>query len=128
MTKFNPPKSTDAQNCKVLEDWTRSPENRDVTKMPTQFLQVETSVISGMQKLLYLSEVKSSEIIVRCPAYVYSPKFPLILTFNSPLLPQSFLHMCEANLSSLSTRPSRVCLKTQSGRWPWKSGTRRKKH
>jgi len=54
----------DAQNCKVLEDWTRSPENRDVTKMPAQFLQVEAAVISGMQKLLYLSEVKSSEIIV----------------------------------------------------------------
>ena len=33
--------------------------------MPTQFLQVETSVISGMQKLLYLNEVKSSDIIVR---------------------------------------------------------------
>ncbi|KAF8423080.1 exocyst complex component Sec5-domain-containing protein [Tirmania nivea] len=53
----------DAQNCKVLEDWTRAPENRDVTKMPAQFLQVEAAVIGGMQKLLYLSEVKSSEII-----------------------------------------------------------------
>ncbi|KAF8472115.1 exocyst complex component Sec5-domain-containing protein [Kalaharituber pfeilii] len=56
----------DAQNCKVLEDWTRSPENRDVTKMPAQFLQVEAAVITGMQKLLYMSEVKnkpSSEII-----------------------------------------------------------------
>ena len=65
MAKLHPPKFTDAQSCKVLEDWTRSPDNRDVTRMPTQFSQVETSVISGMQKLLYLSEVKSSEIIVR---------------------------------------------------------------
>lgn len=56
--------SIDAQNCKVLEDWTRAPENRDVTKMPAQFRQVEAAVIGGMQKLLYLSEVKSSEIIV----------------------------------------------------------------
>ena len=60
---------TDAQNCKVLEDWTRAAENRDVTKMPAQFLQVEAAVIGGMQKLLYLSEVKSSEIIVRHPAH-----------------------------------------------------------
>ena len=37
--------------------------------MPTQFLQVETSVISGMQKLLYLNEVKSSDIIVRYPFF-----------------------------------------------------------
>lgn len=49
----------DAGNCKVLEDWTRSPENKDVTKMPQQFLQLENAVISGLQKLLYLTEVKA---------------------------------------------------------------------
>ena len=46
----------DAENCKVLEDWTRSPEKRDLTKMPSFFRAFESAVLSGMQKILYISE------------------------------------------------------------------------
>ncbi|KAI9752014.1 MAG: hypothetical protein M4579_005787 [Chaenotheca gracillima] len=48
--------SKDAENCKALEDWTRSTEKRDLTKMPSQFLVFETNLLAGMQKVLYISE------------------------------------------------------------------------
>ncbi|KAL7266939.1 Exocyst complex component S5 [Rhizina undulata] len=57
----------DAQNCKVLEDWTRALDNRDVTKMPGAFLAFEREVISGMQGMVYLSQVKNSNSAVIPP-------------------------------------------------------------
>ncbi|RPA85957.1 hypothetical protein BJ508DRAFT_234861 [Ascobolus immersus RN42] len=48
----------DVQNCKLLEDWTRAGEQRDMTKMPENFLGIQSAVLGGMQKLVYLSEVK----------------------------------------------------------------------
>lgn len=50
----------DAQNCKVLEDWTRAVDNRDVTKMPGLFLAFEREIIGGMQGMVYLDKVKNS--------------------------------------------------------------------
>lgn len=49
----------DAENIKVLEDWTRSPEKRDLTKMPAYFGAFESAVLTGMQKILYISEAMS---------------------------------------------------------------------
>lgn len=49
----------DAENCKLLEDWTRDPEKRDLTKMPGLFVAFESSVLAGMQKILYISEAMS---------------------------------------------------------------------
>lgn len=49
----------DAENCKMLEDWTRDPERRELTKMPGFFVAFESSVLSGMQKILYISEAMS---------------------------------------------------------------------
>jgi exocyst complex component 2 len=46
----------DAENIKVLEDWRRSPEMRDLTRMPTYFGSFESAVLTGMQKILYISE------------------------------------------------------------------------
>lgn len=46
----------DAEACKVLEDWTRSAERRDLTTMPAYFSAFEAAVLSGMQKILYISE------------------------------------------------------------------------
>jgi exocyst complex component 2 len=49
----------DAESCKNLEDWTRSPENRDQTKMPMHFVGFEKSILLGLQKILYFSEAQT---------------------------------------------------------------------
>jgi exocyst complex component 2 len=46
----------DAENIKVLEDWRRSPERRDLTRIPAYFGSFESAVLTGMQKILYISE------------------------------------------------------------------------
>ncbi|PBP21088.1 exocyst complex component Sec5 [Diplocarpon rosae] len=46
----------DAENIKVLEDWRRSPDKRDLTRMPAYFGAFESAVLTGMQKILYISE------------------------------------------------------------------------
>ena len=48
--------STDAETCKVLEDWARDADNRDITRMPSHFAAFEAFVLSGTQKVLYISE------------------------------------------------------------------------
>lgn len=59
----------DAENCKYLEDWRRDSERRDLTKMPGLFVAFESAVLSGMQKILYISEAmtKSGTIDVVTP-------------------------------------------------------------
>jgi exocyst complex component 2 len=49
----------DAENIKYVEDWNRSPDSRDVTKMPASFAAFEGALLSGMQKILYVSEAMS---------------------------------------------------------------------
>lgn len=51
----------DAQNCKVMEDWTRAGENRGVTKMPGYFLAFEKEVVGGLQGIVYLDKVRTNE-------------------------------------------------------------------
>lgn len=60
----------DAENIKVLEDWRRSPEKRDLTRMPSYFGSFESSVLTGMQKILYIPEAKSgsAEVVLPPPA------------------------------------------------------------
>ena len=50
----------DAQSCKVLEDWTRGPESKDVTRMPSYFAAFEGFLLSGLQKILYIPEAAVS--------------------------------------------------------------------
>ncbi|KAH6856519.1 hypothetical protein B0I37DRAFT_412438 [Chaetomium sp. MPI-CAGE-AT-0009] len=49
----------DAENIKYVEDWNRSSDSRDVTKMPASFAAFEGALLSGMQKILYISEAMS---------------------------------------------------------------------
>lgn len=49
----------DAENIKYVEDWSRSPERKDVTKMPTSFQAFESSLLAGMQKILYIPDAMS---------------------------------------------------------------------
>ncbi len=56
----------DAENIKVLEDWRRSPEKRDLTRIPAYFGAFESSILTGMQKILYISEAttKSANVVL----------------------------------------------------------------
>jgi exocyst complex component 2 len=66
----------DAENIKVLEDWRRSPEKRDLTRMPSYFGAFESAVLSGMQKILYIQEA-----LVKPDSYdVVSPPPTRLLT------------------------------------------------
>lgn len=49
----------DAEVCKLLEDWTRDSEKRDLTKMPGFFVAFESANLGGLQKILYISEAMS---------------------------------------------------------------------
>jgi exocyst complex component 2 len=57
----------DAQNCKVMEDWTRGIDNRGVTKMPGYFSAFEKEIILGMQSIVYLDKVRNGETAVIPP-------------------------------------------------------------
>lgn len=46
----------DAENIKYVEDWQRSAESGDVTRMPECFAAFEGALLSGMQKILYIPE------------------------------------------------------------------------
>jgi exocyst complex component 2 len=62
----------DAENIKVLEDWRRSQEKRELTRMPATFEAFESTVLTGMQKILYISEAISKpgteDVVVPPPA------------------------------------------------------------
>lgn len=49
----------DAENIKYVEDWQRSLELGDVTRMPSSFAAFEGTLLLGMQKILYISEAMS---------------------------------------------------------------------
>ncbi|POS77197.1 exocyst complex component Sec5 [Diaporthe helianthi] len=49
----------DAENIKYVEDWSRSAERKDVTKMPASFKAFESALLTGMQQILYISEAMS---------------------------------------------------------------------
>ncbi|CAH0040883.1 unnamed protein product [Clonostachys solani] len=49
----------DAENIKYVEDWQRTAELGDVTRMPSSFSTFEGTLLMGMQKILYVSEAMS---------------------------------------------------------------------
>lgn len=49
----------DAENIKFVEDWNRSPDRHDITKMPSTFSAFEQALLAGMQKILFISEAAS---------------------------------------------------------------------
>ncbi|KAL2206423.1 hypothetical protein CC79DRAFT_1358313 [Sarocladium strictum] len=64
----------DAENIKHVEDWKRSADRGDVTRMPAAFATFEGALLSGMQKILYISEAMSKpgagEIVLPPPTKV----------------------------------------------------------
>ena len=51
----------DAENIKYVEDWERSPDSGDVTRMPTAFSSFESALLSGMQKILYIPDATARD-------------------------------------------------------------------
>lgn len=49
----------DAERCRYMELWQRHPDRRDLTTMPGTFIAFEEKVLSGMQKIAYISEAVS---------------------------------------------------------------------
>ncbi|KAF2014145.1 hypothetical protein BU24DRAFT_392262 [Aaosphaeria arxii CBS 175.79] len=47
--------NTDAESLKVLEDWTRDPDRKDITNMPSRFLAVQSFLLTNLQKIMYVS-------------------------------------------------------------------------
>ena len=64
--------NTDAERCKVLETWTRSPERRDLTTMPFSFAAFEEKILQNTQKIAYITDAMnargSAEVIIPPPA------------------------------------------------------------
>ncbi|KAI0599403.1 exocyst complex component Sec5-domain-containing protein [Biscogniauxia sp. FL1348] len=62
----------DAENIKYVEDWRRSKEMGDVTRMPTVFSAFEGALLGGMQKILYIPEAMAKpgagDIVLAPPA------------------------------------------------------------
>ncbi|ORY16834.1 exocyst complex component Sec5-domain-containing protein [Clohesyomyces aquaticus] len=47
--------NADAENLKVLEDWTRDAERKDITNMPARFLSVQSFLLANLQKIMYVT-------------------------------------------------------------------------
>ena len=53
--------NADAESCKFLEDWTHAPDRRDMTKMPFHFTAFESTVLEGVQKILYIPDAANTK-------------------------------------------------------------------
>lgn len=53
--------NADAENVKLLEDWTRSASRPDRTSMPARFMALESALLGSMQKILYITEAMSKQ-------------------------------------------------------------------
>ena len=51
----------DAEMCKILEDWSRAVDRPEVTQMPSRFDAFESTVLLGMQKILYIPEAAATK-------------------------------------------------------------------
>ncbi|KAK3713638.1 Exocyst complex component S5 [Vermiconidia calcicola] len=64
--------NTDAERCKVLETWTRSPDRKDLTVMPSSFAAFEEKILQNTQKIAYITDATntkgSAEVVVSPPA------------------------------------------------------------
>ena len=60
----------DAEMCKIMEDWSRASDQPELTNMPARFAALENTVLSGMQKMLYIPEAavtKSGSVAIVSP-------------------------------------------------------------
>lgn len=59
--------NTDAENIKVLEDWSRDDDRKDITTMPNRFLAVQSFLLNNLQKIMYIEASTKTEVDVVVP-------------------------------------------------------------
>lgn len=59
--------NTDAESLKVLEDWTRDADRKDITTMPTRFFAVQSFLLNNLQKIMYIEALGKTEVDVLIP-------------------------------------------------------------
>ena len=60
----------DAEMCKLMEDWSRASDQPELTNMPARFSALESTLLSGMQRILYIPEAavtKSGSVAIVSP-------------------------------------------------------------
>ncbi|EGX92797.1 exocyst complex component Sec5 [Cordyceps militaris CM01] len=70
----------DAENIKHVEDWQRSSEAGDVTRMPASFAAFEGTLLTGMQKILYIADATTEQ---GAPSIVLPPPPKLLQMVRS---------------------------------------------
>ncbi|KAI4264147.1 MAG: hypothetical protein L6R42_000741 [Xanthoria sp. 1 TBL-2021] len=62
----------DVEMFHLVENWERAGDRRDLTKMPAYFLAFENTILSGLQKIVYIPDVASkanaTEVVTAPPA------------------------------------------------------------
>ncbi|KAL2824919.1 exocyst complex component Sec5-domain-containing protein [Aspergillus cavernicola] len=99
----------DAEVCRLLEDWTRDPKRRDLTKMPGLFVNFQNAVISGMQKILYISEAMGRPGTV---AVITQPPAKLL-----QMVRREFISSIEKALGGLVTNAEHPTSKERNDDW-----------
>lgn len=59
--------NTDAESLKVLEDWTRDADRKDITTMPSRFFAVQSFLLNHLQKIMYIEASGKTEVDVLVP-------------------------------------------------------------
>ncbi|KAF1954462.1 hypothetical protein CC80DRAFT_493903 [Byssothecium circinans] len=59
--------NTDAENIKVLEDWTRDPDRKDITSLPSRFLAVQSFLLNNLQKIMYIEASTKTNVDIIVP-------------------------------------------------------------
>lgn len=70
----------DAENIKHVEDWHRSSEVGDVTRMPASFAAFEGTLLTGMQRILYIADATTEQ---GAPSIVLPPPAKLLQMVRS---------------------------------------------
>jgi exocyst complex component 2 len=59
--------SNDAEQLKVLEDWTRNVDRKDTTNLPQRFLAVQSFLLNNLQKTLYVEASNKTSVDILVP-------------------------------------------------------------
>jgi exocyst complex component 2 len=59
--------NTDAEKLKVLEDWTRNADRKDITNLPQRFMAVQSFLLHNLQKILYVEASTKTRVDVVVP-------------------------------------------------------------
>ncbi|KAL4986190.1 exocyst complex component Sec5-domain-containing protein [Aspergillus falconensis] len=99
----------DAEVCRLLEDWTRDPKRRDLTKMPALFVNFQNAILSGLQKVLYMSEAMAKPGTV---AVVTQPPTKLL-----QMVRREFISSIEKALGGLVETAEHPTTRVENDEW-----------